>query len=319
VVDLHADVPWRVAETGYDPLRDAPGEHVDLFKLRDGGVALLGMVIYTPADQAGPERAPEYGRRLLEIVRDLADRSRGALRLVATREDVVAAIRRPDEKGPAMLLTMEGVAPLAGSVDNLDPWLEAGVRVIGLTHNPRNAAGDGTGVPVEERSGSLTDFGRDLVARMGEVGVLPDIAHLAEECCDDLFAAATGPVVCTHAGTRALKDHWRNLSDDQIRAIAATGGYVGIDAYPGHVGRERGCTVDDVVDHMEHVASLVGHEHVGVGADFAGFDGEPCVGLEDAGRYPVLARRLADRGWTRVQVEGALYGNALRVLETVLP
>ena len=86
-----------------------------------------------------------------------------------------------------------------------------------------------------------------------------------------------------HAGARAVKDHWRNLSDDQLKAVAGTGGYVGIDAYPGHVGREEGCTVDDVVDHMEHVAALVGHEHVGVGADFAGFDGERVVFAHCAG------------------------------------
>lgn len=318
VVDLHADLLWRIEGHPYDPLADAPGEHIDLPKLRRGGAAVLGAAIYTPEEHAAPEAAAAYGERLLAILRDLLARSGGALRQVRGRAEVAAAARAADPRGPALLLTMEGVAPLGSDLEALDRWHALGVRIVGLTHNPRNAAGDGTGVPVAERRRGLTPFGRDLVRRMGELGVVPDIAHLAEEACGDLFDAARGPVICTHCGVRAVKDHWRNLSDAQIREVAATGGVVGIDAYPGHVARGERGTLEDVALHMEHVASLAGPSHVALGLDFGGFDGAVVEGLEDASGAADLARFLEGRGWTRDQVEGAFWRNALRVLDAVL-
>ncbi len=318
VVDLHADLLWRMETAPYDPLRDSPGEHIDLPRLREGGAAILGTAIYTPAERAGPGEAPAYAAKLLAILGDLLRRAGGALRQVRTRAEVAEAGRGPDPRGPALLLTMEGVAPLGTDPAVLDRFHGAGLRVVGLTHNPRNAAGDGTGVPAAERRRGLTPFGRELVGRMGDLGIVPDIAHLAEEACGDVFELSRGPVVCTHGGVRAVKDHWRNLSDAQVRAVAASGGTVGIDAYPGHVARGERGTLEDVALHMEHVAALVGPRHVAVGADFAGFDGATVEGMEDASGYPRLAAFLLSRGWKRGDVEGAFSGNVLRVLDATL-
>jgi membrane dipeptidase len=318
VVDLHADLLWRMEIHPYDPLADAPGEHLDLPKIRAGGAAVLGAAIYTPEEHAAPGAAAAYGAKLLRILRNLLERSGGGFRQVRTRAEVAAAVRTPDPRGAALLLTMEGVAPLEGDLAALDRFHAEGLRVVGLTHNPRNAAGDGTGVPAAERRRGLTSFGKDLLRRMGDLGIVPDIAHLAEEDCPDVFALARGPVICTHAGVRAVKDHWRNLSDAQVRAVAASGGFVGIDAYPGHVARGERGTLEDVALHMEHVVSLAGAAHVGVGADFGGFDGPVVEGMEDASGYPRLAEFLLGRGWKREDVEAAFHGNAVRVLEAVL-
>ena len=315
VVDLHADLGWRMEGHPYDPLVDAPGEHIDLPRLRRGGVALLGAALYTPAEHAAPAAAAAYAARVLGLLEETVRRSGGALRWVRERAEVGAAVRNPDPRGPALLLTMEGVAPLGEDPAALDRFHAAGLRVVGLTHNPRNAAGDGTGVPVAERRRGLTGFGKELVRRMGELGIVPDIAHLAEEACGDLFALARGPVLCTHGGVRGVKDHWRNLSDDQVRAVAASGGVVGVDAYPGHVARGEQGTLEDMALHMEHVAAVGVWEAVAVGADFAGFDGATVEGMEDAAGYPNLARYLLARGWTRDQVEAAFWRNTLRALE----
>ncbi len=316
VVDLHVDLPWRLERSPYDPLRDAPGEHVDLPRLRAGGVALMGAVIYTPAEEAGdPVRAAAYAERLMGIVDALVARSAGALRRVADRAGVEAAVGDPDPRGPALLLTMEGVAPLGADGGALDRLYARGLRVVGLTHNPRNGAGDGTGVPVAERRRGLTPFGREVVRRMADLRILPDIAHLAEEACGDVFDGSRGPVVCTHAGVRAVTDHWRNLSDAQIRAVAATGGAVGIDFYPPHVATGGAATVDDVVRHLQHVVELVGVRHAAVGADFCGFDGPAAAGVEDCSRYPVLAARLRAAGWREEDVASVFHGNLLRVLQ----
>jgi len=117
---------------------------------------------------------------------------------------------------------------------------------------------------------------------------------------------------------RAVKDHWRNLSDAQVKAVAASGGVIGIDAYPGHVVRGERGTMEDVALHMEHVAALVGDRHVALGLDFAGFDGPVVEDLGDASGYPRLAEFLLGRGWTRPRVEGVFHGNAARVLGEVL-
>ena len=106
---------------------------------------------------------------------------------------------------------------------------------------------------------------------MGDLGIVPDIAHLAEEACGDVFDLARGPVICTHGGVRAVKDHWRNLSDAQVKAVAGSGGVIGIDAYPGHVVRGEKGTMDDVAAHMEHVAALVGDRHVAARMREGGF------------------------------------------------
>ena len=316
-VDLHADLLWRLETNPYDALAGKEGEHIDLPKLRAGGVALLGAAIYTPEENAAPAAAAAYAAKVLGILDGLVARSGGALRQVRGRDEVVAAASTLDPRGPAFVLTMEGASPLGAEVEALDRFHARGLRVLGLTHNPRNLAGDGTGVPVAERRRGLTPFGRDLVRRMGELGIVPDIAHLAEEACGDVFDLARGPVVCTHGGVRAVKDHWRNLSDAQVKAVAATDGVVGIDAYPGHVVRGERGTMEDVSAHMEHVAALVGHRHVALGLDFAGFDGPVVEGLEDASGYPRLADHLLGRGWTREQVEGAFFRNAARVLATL--
>jgi membrane dipeptidase len=282
-------------------------------------MALLTSAIYTPATEASdPVTAKLYGERLLALRADVVRRSGGAIRIATSIREVREAVTSPSPAGPSVLLSMEGVAPLGGDAAALDWWYAQGLRVVGLTHNPRNAAGDGTGVPVAERRRGLTPFGRELMVRMGELGVLPDIAHLAEEACGDVFDGARGPVVCTHAGVRAVNDHWRNLSDAQVRSVAASGGVVGIDFYPPHIGRDGVAALADVVAHMEHVASLVGVEHVALGADFGGFDEPGTTGLEDASCYPALAAALRERGWTAEHVAAAFHGNALRVLEAVL-
>jgi membrane dipeptidase len=314
VVDLHADLAWRMVESGYDPLADAPAEHIDLRRLREGKVALLGAALYTPAEHAAPGAAAAYAARALAALRGLVARSGGALRFAATRGAAAAAAAAPDARGPALLLTMEGVAPFGEDPAALDRFHAVGLRVVGLTHNPRNAAGDGTGVPVAERRRGLTPFGRELVRRMGDLGIVPDIAHLAEEACGELFDLARGPVICTHAGARGVTEHWRNLSDAQLRAVAATGGAVGIDFYPPHIRVGGRADLAAVAAHMERVAEVAGPGAVAVGADFGGFDGEATAGLEDASRYPALAAFLRERGWGAAEVAAAFHGNLARLL-----
>ena len=320
VVDLHADLLWRTEVSGKDPWTECEGESMDLPRMLRHGPDLQCLTLYTPADRTG-EAATDYADTLHGIWRALVERGDGRLGWVRSRADLHAV-------SPASLhgmLTMEGASPLRGEIALLDHYFALGVRSLGLTHNPRNAAGAGCTVPAHEPRG-LTPFGRELVRRCAALGVLLDVAHLAPEGIDDLLDAAEAtseapPVVSTHTGVLALTPHPRNLSDDHLRRIAATGGLVGITLYPPHVRWEgRPDSLSNALDHVEHVAALTGIRHVAVGADLDGFTppGFPGGG-DDARCYGLLDRGLAERGFDEPARAAVLGGNALRVLRSTLP
>ncbi len=318
-IDLHADLLWRTEEHKKDPWAPCDGEMLDLPRMQSLGPTLQCFTLYTPGDRTG-ERATAYADRLHEIWSGLVARGGGALRWVRSRAEL-DALTAADFAG---MLTMEGASPLRGEIGLLDRYYAMGVRSLGLTHNPRNEAGDGCMVKDGERRG-LTPFGRALVRRCAEVGILLDVAHLAPEGFTDLMdewerTPERPPVVTTHTGAAAVTPHRRNLTDAQLRALAATGGLAGVTCYPPHIAREgHAPSLDDAVAHLEHMAEVMGPDHVGVGADLDGFDppGLP-DGADTPDVYGLLDAALTKRGWRREQVDAVLGGNALRVLRAVL-
>lgn len=318
-VDLHADLLWRTAEHGKAPWENCPGEMLDLPRMREHGPSLQVFTIFTPAKHTGPA-ATAYARRLFALWARLLDEGAGKLGWVTCRAD----LDRLEPGAFAGLLSMEGASPLAGDLGLLDHFHGAGLRSLGLTHNPRNEAGDGCMVADGERRG-LTEFGKALVRRCAELGVLLDVAHLAPEGFRDLLDLAARlpeppPVVSTHTGAAALTPHRRNLTDSQLRELAATGGLAGVTFYPPHVAREgMPASLEDPVAHLEHLAEVMGPEHVAVGADLDGFDPPGLPGGADSPLlYGLLEERLRSRGWRPEHVALALGGNALRVLRRVL-
>jgi membrane dipeptidase len=319
-VDLHCDLLWRAERTGKDCWSDCPDEMLDLPRMAAFGPSIQCFTLYTPADRTGVD-ATAYARGLLDLWRGLVERGAGRLGWVRTPEELDAA----PADGLSGILTMEGASPLRGEIDLLEEFVEDGLRSLGLTHNPRNEAGDGCTVPDGERRG-LTAFGRALVRRCVELGVLLDVAHLAPEGFRDLMDELAGlddppPVVSTHTGCRALTDHPRNLADDQLRELAATGGLVGVTLYAGHLalpGRET--SLANVLEHLEHAASVCGADHVAIGADLDGFDppGMP-GGVNTPACYRLIEEGLLGRGWSLEDVAKAMGGNALRVLRRTLP
>jgi membrane dipeptidase len=319
VADLHADLLWRSELTGKDPWSDCPAEMLDLPRMLAGGPSLQLFTLYTPGEHRG-EAATAYALKLYAMWTSWVERGAGRLRWVRSRADLL----RAEAGGLSGILSMEGASPLRGEISLLDDFYSRGVRSLGLTHNPRNEAGDGCMIPVAERRG-LTEFGRALVRRCAELGVLLDVAHLAPEGFRDLMDEAARcpsppPVVSTHTGTMALTKHARNLEDAQLRELAASGGLAGITLYPPHVRREgRPDTLANALDHAEHIAEICGVEHVAVGADLDGFDPPGLPGGADTPTcYALIEAGLLARGWRQADVDLALGGNARRVLAAVL-
>lgn len=288
---------------------------------RPGGAFISVNVGYTPTSTAQTRALLNHFRR--EIERD------DSLTLATTVADVDAAHHHGRT---AVAFDLEDAGPLEGDLDLVGEFYAAGVRSLLPTYNVRNAAGSGC---LDDHDEGLTGYGRDLVARMNEVGMLVDGSHCGARTALDLCEASADPVIYSHSGLRAVWDHPRNITDEQALAAAATGGVIGIPGVGIFLGPNT-ATVDAMVAHIDHAVSLIGPDHVGIGSDFA-FDlaeinaeitDNPHLFPESMTRWgPVevvapesllrLESALADRGYSPEHITGITGGNFRRVAAQV--
>jgi membrane dipeptidase len=313
VVDAHVDTVLDLGPGRRSLVARSARGHVDLPRLREGGVDVQVFALFIE-----PPYKPE--RALLRVVQ-LWDRLRAELeaagtgvRLCRTAADLDAAVAAGQL---AVLLSVEGGEAVGTDLAALRALHALGVRAMGLTWNERNALADGAG---EERAqGGLTQFGREVVAEMNRLGMVVDVSHLCERSFWDVLAASQAPVVASHSNARALCDHRRNLSDAQIVALARSGGVMGINFYAHFIDPDpERADIARLCDHIDHIAALVGPEHVGLGSDFDGIERTP-RGLEDVTRLPAVTEALLRRGYTDAQIKLILGGNFLRLFRQVLP
>jgi len=210
----------------------------------------------------------------------------------------------------AVILAVENSEVLEGSLYALRALHRLGVRSLGLTHQPRARAADGC--EEGKYGGGLTRFGRQLVKLMNELGVVVDVSHLSERGFWDVLEVAERPLLASHSNCRALCDHPRNLTDEQLRALAENGGVVGITFVPSFVD-STAPSMERLLDHLDQAIQVAGIDHVGLGSDF---DGGGTL-LTDATCYPQITAGLLARGYTPDQVRQVLGANHLRVLRAV--
>jgi membrane dipeptidase len=224
---------------------------------------------------------------------------------------------------PAVVLGVEGADAVGPDVDRVDAWHGRGVRVVGLVHLGDNALGTTClpwqryigPLPVRRRTApGLSRLGVRVVERMLRLGIVVDVAHADRATLLGVVDAATAPVVSSHTGARAVQDFPRYLADDELRAIAATGGVVGL--WPYRARRVGVRDVADLVAHARHIADTVGPEHLAVGTDTNGIP-RAMAGFGDQSDLPKLTSALLDAGFGEHEVQGILGGNALRVLRQV--
>lgn len=254
---------------------------------------------------------------------------RHKIRIARTVGDIRAAKAAGET---AIVIHFQGADPIEDEVDFIDVFHAVGLRVMQVTYNSRNRLGDGCFEPTDA---GLSKFGRKAIARMEELGVVVDLAHAGLRTALETAAAATRPFVVTHANARALFDTPRNATDEVIRAVAASGGVVGVCAVPFFLARDRRPTLDMLIDHAAYIAELVGPAHVGLGFDFADEDEEDYVyfgyderyipkppwiwpvGLEGFAQAGNIAGALSARGFAPAEVRGILGENFLRVFDAV--
>jgi membrane dipeptidase len=245
----------------------------------------------------------------------------------------VADIRAAKAAGEtAIVIHFQGADPIEDELDFLNVFHTCGLRVMQLTYNARNRLGDGCFEPTDA---GLSKFGRKVIRRMEELSMVVDLAHAGARTALEAAEAATRPIIISHANARALCDSPRNATDEMIRAVAASGGVIGVCAAPFFLARQGPATVDMLVDHIDYIANLVGIEHVGLGFDFADEDEDDFVyfgyderyiprppwiwpsgiaGHEDA---PNIAAVLRKRGYGESDVRSVLGENFLRVFERI--
>ena len=315
VVDTHCDTLLRVLPppgSGRKPIKleeRSDEGHIDLPRLRDGGVDCQVFAIYTGWRPNPPDALLRALQLIMAFERECDE-----------NEDLVKAesygdIMRAVEGGRiAGLLSLEGAEPLMGDPEMIRVFHRLGVRMISLTWNWRNPFADG--VAASRAESRLTDLGLEAIGEMERLGIILDVSHLSDSCFWDVAEVAGRPFIASHSNCRALCNHPRNLTDDMIRAIADHGGVVGINFAPDFIHKEK-ATLSRVVDHIDHVVEVAGIDHVGLGSDFDGIRSTP-EGLEDVSRLPGITEELLRRGYSEGEIRKILGGNHLRVFREVI-
>ncbi|MDR5683169.1 MAG: dipeptidase [Armatimonadota bacterium] len=305
VVDLHADTLLHVADAGRRfGVRSRTG-HVDLPRLREGGVDVQVFAVYV-----APRYAPTGGHRRAIQLLDAFDREAGVSGRVVLCT-TVEQIRTAAATGKlAAVLSIENGEAIGDRPERLDGFWRRGVRIMSLTWNGSNRLADGVG---GTEHGGLSALGRRVLQRMQRLGMVVDVSHLSEAAFWQVLEATRGPIVATHSNAAAVHPHRRNLTNDQLRAIGRRGGVVGVNFYPEFLG---GDTVEHVLHHVDHMLRVMGPDHVALGTDYDGIGRTP-RGLEDVSRMPHLTEAMIRRGYAPEVVRKILGENALRVFRQV--
>jgi membrane dipeptidase len=346
LVDGHNDLPGTIRETfgsdlsRVDLRKRGATVDTDIPRLREGGVRGVFWSVFITSGLTNPARTQ---LEQIELARRMIDAYPDAFLLATTAADFERARR---EGKIASFLGMENGQAIENSLGALRAYYALGVRYMTLTHGKNNDWADSaTDTAVH---GGLTAFGREVVREMNRLGLLVDISHVSPDVMRQVLDISEAPVIFSHSSARAVADHKRNVPDDVLARMAKNGGVVMVTFIPAFVSAETAAwgkgletsifnaktgaemermekayaavhgpappaTLSQVADHIEHIARVAGHDHVGIGSDFYGSTDEP-TGLADVSRFPDLFSELIRRGWSDSDLEKLASGNVLRTL-----
>ncbi|WP_460366318.1 dipeptidase [Actinocorallia lasiicapitis] len=301
-------------------------------QLRDGGVGVQVLPVFVD-DQFRPEGALRQTLRMVECAHVIAEGNADAVRLCRDGAEIDSALA---DGRIALVLALESAPGVDADVELFHTLHRLGVRVASIAHWGRTALADGSGE--DATGGGLTSAGLRALRTMEELGILFDVSHLGASGIAQVLETATRPVIATHSSARDLRDHHRNLTGDQLKGIAATGGVVCVNFFAPFLSDDpAGYTVERLVDHIEYVADVAGIDHVGLGPDFmrevmtdltppccedsgyGGIDLRACVpGLEGPSGLPLVTDALIRRGLPEEDITKIIGGNVLRLFRAEL-
>ena len=329
LIDGHNDLAWAMRQLhsydfdAVDLSRQVPAFHTDLSRLRKGGVTGQFWSVYAPSTLSGSQAAVVTVEQIM-FVRAFIERFPKDLAIATCADDVIKA----DHEGRiASLIGVEGGHCIDESLTILEMFYALGARYMTLTHNHNTSWADSA--TDERRLGGLNSFGKQVVQKMNQLGMLVDLSHVSKEVMIDALSITTAPAIFSHSSARALVDIPRNVPDDVLSLLTKNGGVCMVAFVSDFVSNEFAqwfgdkdkresvappiVTVEHVADHVEHIREVAGIDYVGIGADFDGATDMP-IGLDDVSTYPLLMDALSSRGWSLPELEQLRSGNILRVL-----
>ena len=308
-LDTHCDTPMFFPQNVDFGTRD-PKLLVDLHKMTEGHQDATIMVAYLPQTMPLVEHPKQYTDDIFDKIEAI----------VAKHSQHIAIARTPDDLWQhkhqgrkSIMLGIENGHALEGSLDNLHHFAQRGIVYMTLCHNGDNDICDSA--RGEHTHNGVSAFGREVISEMNRLGIMVDLSHAGEKSFYDALELSKTPIVCSHSSCRALCDHPRNLTDDQMRALAQHGGVMQVTLYHGFLVKDGEATLDDAMRHLEHAIKVMGIDHVGLGTDFDGDGG--VRGIASSAELLNYTRELLKRKFSEADIQKLWGGNFLRVMKKV--
>ncbi|MGQ9642298.1 MAG: membrane dipeptidase [Ignavibacterium sp.] len=311
LIDLHNDVlEVMTSDTSYHLKQRHNYNHTDIPRLKDGGVDVQFFSVWV-----SPTQYTNYYQQALTMLNIFNSE-------LAQNQNSIAQARNWNEADSliqqnkiAAVIGVEGGHHIENSLDNLISLYNSGMRYMTITWNNSTdwavSAQDSRSTTV-----GLSDFGRQVIRTMDSLGIIIDVSHTGIKTIQDILQETQNPIIASHSGARALRNHYRNLYDWQIQDIANSGGVIGVVFYPYFLNGTSNAAIQDVIAHIDYIKNLVGIDYVAIGSDFDGIEVVP-LGLEDTSKFPNLTEALFDHGYTKEEIDKILYKNFKRVFEQV--
>jgi len=286
---------------------------VDLHKMTEGHLDATIMVAYLrqlERDKTSLDVAFAKAERLISEIESMVAQNAHSVGIAYTPDDLYRLKR---EGRRALMLGIENGYAIGDEINRIEHFRRRGIVYMTLCHNGDNDLCDSARGSSEH--GGLSTLGREAIREMNRVGMMIDLSHASENSFYQAIEVSHTPIVCSHSSARALCDHPRNLTDDQLRTLAASGGVVQTCLYDGFLRQEGGATIKDAIRHICHMVNIAGINHVGIGTDFDGDGG--VIGCADASEVINLTRSLLAEGFSEEDIEKLWGGNFLRVMRMV--
>ncbi|WP_018983248.1 dipeptidase [Salinimonas chungwhensis] len=353
IVDGHIDVPYRVHDKWVDVTRATEDGDFDYPRAKKGGLNAPFMSIYVPASLDNSPESTQLAHQLIDLVQAIVYRAPDKFAIATSADEVRAQF----DKGLISLpMGMENGSPIQGDMANLEHFYERGIRYITLAHSQSNHISDSS-YDLRRQWKGLSPFGKKLITRMNEIGMLIDISHVSDDAFHQVIELSEVPVIASHSSLRNFTPGFeRNMSDTMIKKLGHNGGIVminfgsgfvskaarqwrdglakatnaflrkkdnsksDIDAFEKQYRKENPypySSLDEVLDHIDHVVELIGIEHVGIGSDYDGVGDSLPTNLKDVAAYPNLVQGLLNRGYSEADIKKLLGENFLRVWKEV--
>ena len=306
-LDTHCDTPMFFPQGIHFEQRD-PKILVDLHKMTEGRQDATIMVAYLPQ----PTEAPtQYADNIFNKIEEIVNENKQYIQIARTPYDLWM---NKHHGLKSIMLGIENGIAIDGKLENLQHFAERGIVYMTLCHNGDNDICDSASKS-NNTHGGVSPFGEKVIHEMNRLGIMVDLSHGGEKSFYDALEISRKPIVCSHSSSRALCDHPRNLTDDQMRALAAKGGVAQTTIYNGFLKKDGEATILDVIAHLEHAIQVMGIDHVGLGTDFDGDGG--VRGLACSSELIQFTRQLLARRYSEQDIQKIWGGNFLRVMEEV--